>query len=164
MCLPHRRQAAFPITPPHPSPLPPTPTPHLTRYPNNAGSRSDVDQFGRAIIDTTKWPSAAGGKGFKPLADRLHAMGFKLGIHVMHGVPVGALASPPPTVKGTQIPVPSIKSDELCPWNKNWYKVDMTRPGAQDYYNSIYAQYAAWEIDFIKNDWCVAGAVPAMFA
>ena len=32
--------------------------------------------------NVTAWPSAAGGKGFKPLADWTKSLGLKLGIHV----------------------------------------------------------------------------------
>eukprot|EP01050_Picozoa_sp_SAG11_P027632 SAG11_NODE_7075_length_1198_cov_1.496815_2_plen_74_part_01 len=32
----------------------------------------------------------------------------------------------------------------------------MKKPGAQEYFDSIYAQYAQWGVDFIKND-CVFG-------
>ena len=33
-----------------------------------------------------RFPSAAGGQGFKPLADYLHGKGLKFGIHIMRGV------------------------------------------------------------------------------
>ena len=45
---------------------------------------------------------------------------------------------------------------ENCPWNKNWYRIDMTKQGAQEYLNSVYELYASWGVDFIKND-CVFG-------
>jgi hypothetical protein len=32
------------------------------------------------------------------------------------------------------------------------YGVDMSKPGAQAYYDSIVAQYAKWGVDFIKAD------------
>jgi lysophospholipase L1-like esterase len=30
--------------------------------------------------------------------------------------------------------------------------VDMTKPGAQEYYNSVFALFAAWDVDFVKVD------------
>jgi len=39
-----------------------------------------------------------------------------------------------------------------CPWNTDMYGVDMSKPGAQDYYNSIFQQFAAWGVDFVKVD------------
>ena len=32
------------------------------------------------------------------------------------------------------------------------YGVDMSKPGAQDYYDSIFEQAAAWGLDFVKVD------------
>ena len=37
-----------------------------------------IDAHGRPQPDTAKWPSAAGGKGFKPIIDKMHAMGLKV--------------------------------------------------------------------------------------
>ena len=34
-----------------------------------------------------RFPSAAGGAGFKPLADYVHGLGLKFGIHLMRGIP-----------------------------------------------------------------------------
>src|SRR5690349_16086593 len=47
-----------------------------------------IDSFGRFVPAVNRFPSAAGGKGFKPLADYLHKKGLKFGIHIMRGVPV----------------------------------------------------------------------------
>jgi hypothetical protein len=40
----------------------------------------------------------------------------------------------------------------VCEWNQDMYGVDMTKPGAQEYYDSIVALYASWGVDFIKAD------------
>jgi alpha-galactosidase len=32
------------------------------------------------------------------------------------------------------------------------YGVDMAKPGAQEYYNSVFDQFAAWGLDFVKVD------------
>ena len=39
-----------------------------------------------------------------------------------------------------------------CEWNTDMYGVDMTRPGAQGYYDSLARLYAGWGVDFIKAD------------
>ena len=41
-----------------------------------------------------KFPSAAGGRGFKPLADYVHGLGLKLGIHIMRGERIAAVDVP----------------------------------------------------------------------
>src|SRR5690242_11367864 len=38
------------------------------------GARLFADDYGRLIPATNRFPSAVGGKGFKPLADEIHAM------------------------------------------------------------------------------------------
>jgi len=40
----------------------------------------------------------------------------------------------------------------VCPWNSDMYGLDMSRPGAQDYYDSILKLYAGWGVDYIKAD------------
>ncbi len=37
-------------------------------------------------------------------------------------------------------------------WNGDMYGVDMTKPGAQEYYNSVFDRFAAWGLDFVKVD------------
>jgi hypothetical protein len=39
-----------------------------------------------------------------------------------------------------------------CAWNGDMYGVDMTKPGARAYYDSIFKMYASWGVDFIKMD------------
>src|SRR5262249_39611764 len=46
-----------------------------------------MDAWGRLIPHTNKFPSAFGGKGFRPLSDHVHSLGLKFGIHVMRGIP-----------------------------------------------------------------------------
>jgi hypothetical protein len=46
-----------------------------------------MDDWGRLVPHVHKFPSAFGGKGFKPLSDYVHALGLKFGIHVMRGIP-----------------------------------------------------------------------------
>mmetsp|Transcript_27023 Transcript_27023/g.62281 ORF Transcript_27023/g.62281 Transcript_27023/m.62281 type:complete len:469 (+) Transcript_27023:22-1428(+) len=125
-------------------------------YPD-ASTAASIDEYGRVIVDVVKYPSAAGGVGFKPLADKLHAMGLKIGIHVMHGVPSAAQKATC-HVEGTSVPVWDLTTGakDLCNWNKEWYRLNMSHPAAQSYLDSIYGMYASWDIDFIKND-CVFG-------
>ena len=45
------------------------------------------DGNGILIPVASRFPSAAGGAGFKPLADWVHAQGLKFGIHIGRGIP-----------------------------------------------------------------------------
>jgi hypothetical protein len=39
-----------------------------------------------------------------------------------------------------------------CPWMNHMFGLNMSKPGAQDYLNSILKLYASWDVDFIKVD------------
>ena len=46
-----------------------------------------MDEYGRLIPAPGRFPSAADGKGFAPLAEYVHSLGLKFGIHIMRGIP-----------------------------------------------------------------------------
>ncbi|TGD82284.1 NPCBM/NEW2 domain-containing protein [Hymenobacter wooponensis] len=112
----------------------------------------NLDAYGRFIPAVNRFPSAAGGKGFKPLADYMHAKGLKFGIHIMRGVPVVAVQRKLP-VLGSKATAADIYSKEAqAGWLHDMYTVVAGRPGAQDYYNSLFKLYASWGVDFVKVD------------
>ena len=51
-----------------------------------------MDEYGRLIPAPNRFPSSEGKKGFKPIADYIHSLGLKFGIHIMRGVPRQAVA------------------------------------------------------------------------
>lgn len=111
-----------------------------------------LDQYGRFLPAVNRFPSAAGGKGFKPLADYLHKKGLKFGIHIMRGIPVIAVKQNLP-IKGTNVTARDIFSDkDQCSWLRDMYTVVPGKPGAQEYYNSLFELYASWGLDFVKID------------
>jgi hypothetical protein len=111
----------------------------------------NIDDYGRLLPSKVKFPSAAGG-GFRELADRLHAMGCRLGVHLMRGIPRRAVELNLP-VLGTQVRARDIvDTTSTCQWCDLCYGVDMAKPGAQAYYDSVLALCAEWGVDFIKYD------------
>jgi alpha-galactosidase len=111
-----------------------------------------MDQWGRLIPASNRFPSAARGAGFRPLADKIHSLGLKFGIHMMRGVPRLAADRNLP-IFGTRYNCGSIADRvNVCPWNADMYGIDMGKPGAQAYYDSVIALYASWGIDFLKAD------------
>lgn len=119
---------------------------------NTTSQTYTMDEYGRYTPNTTRFPSAKDGVGFKALADSLHSMGFKFGIHIMRGVPMQAVDEKLP-IKGTSYTCDQIaKSDSLCTWLQDNYSIDCTKPGAQEYYNSLLDLYASWGVDFLKVD------------
>ena len=124
--------------------------------PKSHGYRDDadlaMDAFGRLIPAPNRFPSSANGAGFKPLSDYVHSLGLGFGIHIMRGIPRRALKANLP-VEGSQVRAGDIADPySLCPWNTDMYGVDMSRPGAQAYYDSILKLYASWGVDYIKAD------------
>ena len=111
-----------------------------------------MDEYGRLTPGLKKFPSAADGKGFKPLADYVHSKGLKFGIHIMRGIPRQAVEKITP-VLGTAVKSQDIAlTNSRCAWNPDMYGVDATKPEGQAYYNSIVQMYADWGVDFIKCD------------
>lgn len=111
-----------------------------------------MDEFGRLTPALNRFPSAADGAGFKPLADYIHSLGLKMGIHLMRGIPRQAVDKNLP-VKGTDFRAQDIANRaSICPWNPDMYGVDMTKPGAQAYYNSVFDLIASWGVDYVKVD------------
>ncbi|QJD78866.1 glycoside hydrolase family 27 protein [Spirosoma rhododendri] len=119
---------------------------------NQTDPRYVLDEYGRYLPAVNRFPSAAGGKGFKPLADYVHGKGLKFGIHIMRGVPKEAVARKLP-IKGTSVTADQIYTTAMqCEWLRDNYTVVADKPSAQEYYNSIMDLYASWGVDFIKID------------
>jgi len=112
----------------------------------------EMDEYSRLIPAVNRFPSAKDGKGFKPLADYVHGLGLKFGIHIMRGIPRQAVHQNT-KIKGTDVGAREIaKQNSICAWNTDMYGLDHTKPEAQLYYDSIFELYAEWEVDFIKID------------
>lgn len=112
----------------------------------------ELDAWGRLQPDPARFPSSAGGKGFGPLADYLHGLGLKLGIHIMRGIPRAAAQRHLP-VQGTGYTAADLADPaSICKWNPDMYGVRRGHPAAQAYYDGLIAQYAAWGVDLIKCD------------
>lgn len=111
-----------------------------------------IDEYSRVIPAENRFPSSAGGKGFAPLAEYVHSLGLKFGIHIMRGIPRQAVYERT-KIKGTDKTAADIaKTDSICAWNTDMYGVDPAKPGAKEYYDSIFELYASWGVDFIKCD------------
>jgi hypothetical protein len=70
----------------------------------------------------------------------------------MRGIPRQAVAKNA-VIEGTTYHAADIaNTQDTCPWNGDMYGVDMSKPGAQEYYNSVYELLASWGVDFVKVD------------
>ncbi|MCL6441920.1 MAG: glycoside hydrolase family 27 protein [Alicyclobacillus sp.] len=112
----------------------------------------EMDGYSRLIPAVNRFPSAAGGKGFAPLAEYVQSLGLKFGIHIMRGIPRQAVHQNTPILGTTATARDIAHTNSICPWNTDMYGVDAHREGAQAYYDSLFALYAEWGVDFVKVD------------
>ena len=55
-------------------------------YSNLDSKAESVDQWGRLIPDPERWPSSVNGVGFREVADQVHRLGLKFGVHLHGGI------------------------------------------------------------------------------
>jgi hypothetical protein len=118
---------------------------------NNLQPPLRMDANGRLLPDTTRFPSAAGSNGFKPLADYVHAAGLKFGLHIMRGIPRQAVAQNTP-ILGTSFTANQVDNTTTAAWLNLMWGLDMPHPGAQAYLDSVFQLFAAWGVDYVKVD------------
>ncbi|WP_269235672.1 glycoside hydrolase family 27 protein [Flavobacterium flavigenum] len=120
---------------------------------NQTDPRYVIDQYGRYQPAVNRFPSAKDNQGFKLLADYIHKKGLKFGIHIMRGIPKKAVEEKMPIKGANGITADQIYTTALqCEWLKDNYTILADKPGAQEYYDSIFELYAQWGVDFIKID------------
>jgi len=120
----------------------------------DSGWAGGVDEFGRYINNKEKFPS-----GMKAMADLAHSKGLKFGVYLIPGVDHSAYDQNL-QVKGTNYRF----KDFVLPQDANAfggsrYKIDFTKPGAQEYIDSVVELLAEWGVDFLKLDAIVPGSI-----
>ena len=111
-----------------------------------------MDEFGRLIPAVNRFPSARDGAGFRPLADYVHSLGLKFGIHIMRGLPRAAAHRRLPVADSECFCHLAADPHSICMWNPDMYGLRYDRPDAKAYYDSIFRLYASWGVDFVKCD------------
>ncbi len=107
----------------------------------------NFNEYGLLQPSKTYFPN-----GLQPIIDRCHELGLKFGLHLMRGIPREAVHQNLP-VMGTNYTAADIAdTTSICSWNHQNYGVDMDKPGAQEFYNSLINQMADWGLDFLKYD------------
>lgn len=106
-----------------------------------------LDEYGRQLPAPGRFPS-----GFKAIAREIHGMGLQFGVHLMRGIPRQATHAGLP-VLGTDYTAADVASrTSICFWNTDMYGVNPDHPAAQAYYDSVFALFAAWGVDYVKVD------------
>jgi len=111
-----------------------------------------LDEFGRPQPAPNRFPSAVGGAGFAPLAEQVHALGLRFGLHIMRGIPRLAVRRGLRIAETDYTAAQAADQSSTCAWNSDNYGLDHDHPGARAYYDSLFAQFAAWGVDFVKAD------------
>jgi hypothetical protein len=121
----------------------------------------NVDNYGRWVIDATKFPPSGSTDGIKAVADHVHGDGLKFGLYVTPGISAQAVA------QNTAIEGTSYHADDIATTTaeKNYncrgmVGIDFTKPGAQEFINSWANQFASWGVDYIKIDGVGTSDVP----
>ncbi len=125
-------------------------------YNQNGNQEYVLDEYGRYLPSPTRFPSCMQNGvnvGFKPLADKLHEMGLKLGIHIMRGVPKSVVNGGFKLKGNSNVAWSNVYDGTTspCGWLGDNLKVKNNQYG-QMYYNSIMDLYAQWGVDFLKID------------
>ena len=106
-----------------------------------------MDAYGRLLPAANRFPH-----GFQAIADEIHALGLKFGIHILRGIPRQAVHQNTPILGSDRTARDIAHPYSICSWNTDMYGVDASQPGAQCYYDSLFALYASWGVDFVKVD------------
>jgi len=115
------------------------------------GAKLPADAFGRLVPAENRFASSADGKGFKPLADKLHAMGLKFGVHYMRGIPRQAVNAKTPIADSKFTAADAGDPTRPGEWCPDMYGVRDNEAG-QAWYDSLFKQFADWGVDFVKVD------------
>ena len=122
---------------------------------NNRNARASAplvaDQFGRLLPATNRFPSAVDGQGFKPIADQVHALGLKFGIHIMRGIPRNSVKANLPIEGSNFTAVEAGNTNSKCVWCPDMFGVSSNAAG-QAWYDSCARLWAGWGVDYIKVD------------
>lgn len=123
------------------------PEPLKHRDAGDPGETLAMDANGRLLPAPTRFPD-----GFKGLADQLHALGLKFGIHIMRGIPRNAVTANLPIDGSPFHAADAANTGDTCSWCPDMYGVRGATPAGQAYYDSLFRLYASWGVDYVKMD------------
>ncbi|HEY9136818.1 MAG TPA: TIM-barrel domain-containing protein, partial [Terriglobus sp.] len=125
----------------------------------DSGWQGSFDANGRPIPNTATFPDIKG------MVDHIHANGQKAGIYWIPGIEQPAVDGNYP-ILGTPYHTQDIVVQPLAkgnafagnPPSPYHDKIDFSKPGAQEYIDSVVALFSSWGIDFIKLDAVTPGS------
>jgi hypothetical protein len=125
----------------------------------DSGWQGGFDVNGRPTPNLATFPD------IKAMIDHIHANGQKAGIYWIPGVEEPAVQANSP-ILGTPYHITDILAVPYRAGNAfggpgtspYHYKIDFSKPGAQEYMDSVVALFASWGVDFIKLDGVTPGS------
>jgi hypothetical protein len=128
----------------------------FAQHPENPAGHQDyiLSDDGRYLPAVNRFPSAAGGKGFRPLSDWVHSLGLKFGIHIVRGIPREAVDKNLHIAGSHFSAADAADTTDTCEWNQDNYGLKNNK-AAQAYYDSLADLYAKWGVDYLKVD-CIS--------
>lgn len=132
---------------------------YLAHPENSAAPGYTLSPNGLYLPAPDRFPSAADEEGFKALADYVHSLGLKFGIHIIRGIPRAAVEKNLPIAGSDFHARDAADTADTCRWNSDNYGVRDNAAG-QAYYDSLMRLYASWGVDFLKVD-CISSPYKA---
>ena len=128
----------------------------FAQHPENPVGQQDytMSAEGLYLPAVNRFPSSAGGRGFRPLADWVHSLGLRFGIHIVRGIPRAAVAQNLRIAGSHFTAAEAADTSDTCSWNSDNYGLKDNK-AAQAWYNSLIDLYARWGVDYLKVD-CIS--------
>lgn len=120
----------------------------------DSGWASGWDEYGRPVPNAKRFPQGVAG-----VARYVHGLGLKMGLYFTPGIPDDLYQQNPP-IQGTKYHVRDIVFEPrraATGWRSN-HKIDYSKPGAQEYIDSLAARMTSWGMDFLKLDGVTPGS------
>jgi hypothetical protein len=127
---------------------------YLARPDSSTNPGYTVSANGLYLPARDRFPSAGADDSFKPIADYVHGLGLKFGIHIIRGIPREAVDKDLPIAGSSFHADDAADRGDTCRWNSDNYGVKDNAAG-QAYYDSLMKLYASWGVDFLKVD-CIS--------
>jgi len=93
---------------------------YVTNHSSGTNAQSatfSLDSFGRYTPAVKTIPSAEHDAGFRPLADYVHSLGLKFGLHILRGIPKEAVRKKLPIQGSEYHAQDAADTTDTCPWN-----------------------------------------------
>ena len=121
----------------------------------DAGWNGGIDGYGRPVPSKTLFPN-----GLQAVIDHIHANGQKVGLYSIPGISQALLDANLPVYghPGCTTGDLAVQPHQQGDYWGFGYRIDMTKPCAQAYIDSIADVFASWGVDFLKFDSVTPGS------